>query len=148
VYGTVQNRSDSRDKADIRDTVLGLDFIVALRPVDFRWDFRSDYHKTVVEVVNGEEVARDVTYGRDGTKKRSRYHHGLIAQEVAEVIADTGIDFGGYQDHARSGGSDVLSLGYDEFIGPLIKSIQELKAMNDALTLRVAALEAAAETAP
>jgi hypothetical protein len=41
VYGTVQNRSDARDKADIRDTQLGLDFIEALRPVDFRWDYRA-----------------------------------------------------------------------------------------------------------
>ena len=36
VYGTVQDRSDLRDKADVRDTILGLDFITALRPVDYR----------------------------------------------------------------------------------------------------------------
>jgi len=43
VYGTVQNRSDERDKADIRDTELGLDFINSLRPVDYKWDMRDDY---------------------------------------------------------------------------------------------------------
>ena len=32
-FGAVQNRSDERDKADIRDTVLGLDFVLALRPL-------------------------------------------------------------------------------------------------------------------
>lgn len=132
VYGTVQTRSDARDKADVRDTLLGLDFVSALRPVDFRWDYRVDY---------GEG-------GKDGSKKRSRFHHGLIAQEVAEVIAATGIDFGGYQNHAISGGDDVLSIGYEELVGPLIKSIQQLKALNDTLAARVTALESASKVAP
>ena len=35
--------SDERDKADIRDTELGLDFIKALRPVSFKFDLRDDY---------------------------------------------------------------------------------------------------------
>ncbi len=43
VYGTVQNRSDLRDKADVRDTELGLAFIEALRPVDYKWDLRDAY---------------------------------------------------------------------------------------------------------
>lgn len=34
-----------------------------------------------------------------GEKKRNRYHHGFIAQEVETLIQNTGIDFGGYQDH-------------------------------------------------
>lgn len=117
-YGAVQDRSDERDKADIRDTVLGLEFINKLRPVDFRWDMRDDY---AVEV-DGEMTI----FPKDGSRKRSRYHHGLIAQQVAQVITDTGMDFGGYQDHSVNGGRDVLSLGYTEFIGPLIKAVQEL----------------------
>ena len=69
----------------------------------------------------------------DGTHTRTRYHHGVIAQEVAEVIAESGIDFGGYQDHKVSGGEDVLSIGYDELIGPLIKALQEVNQKFDAL---------------
>jgi hypothetical protein len=42
-YGAVQDRSDARDKTDIRDTQLGLNFIMALRPRDFKWDMREDY---------------------------------------------------------------------------------------------------------
>lgn len=103
VYGTVQNRSDIRDKADIRDTVLGLDFINALRPVDFRWAYRED-----------------------GGQKRVRFHHGLIAQEVSAACDRLGIEFGGWQDHSISGGADVQSLGYDELIGPLIRAVQQL----------------------
>jgi hypothetical protein len=73
----------------------------------------------------------------DGSKKRSRYHHGLIAQEVKAVLDAQGIDFGGYQDHKVKDGQDVLTIGYDELIAPLIKAIQEL-------TSRVQELEAKA----
>jgi hypothetical protein len=70
----------------------------------------------------------------DGTHARARYHHGLIAQEVREVMSAQGVDFGGFQDHAINGGDDVLSIGYQELIAPMIKCIQTLHA-------RIAALE-------
>jgi trimeric autotransporter adhesin len=127
-YGAVQNRSDLRDKADVRDTTLGLNFINALRPVDFKWDYREDYIK-----VDADNNATKLD--KDGSKKRNRYHHGLIAQEVKETIASIGVDFGGFQDHKLSDGCDVMSLGYDELIAPLIKAVQEL-------TQRIKELEA------
>ena len=144
VYGTVQNRSDLRDKADVRDTQLGLGFINALRPVDYKWDARDDYKPPMPEDLTDKEAmaawreACDLSnITHDGSKKRSRYHHGLIAQEVKAVLDAQGIDFGGYQDHKVKGGQDVLTIGYDELIAPLIKAIQEL-------TARVQELEAKA----
>ncbi|HHL22178.1 MAG TPA: DUF2793 domain-containing protein [Aliiroseovarius sp.] len=130
-YGAVQDRSDMRDKADIRDTMLGLDFITRLRPVDFRWDMRDDYFDEVEEVdpETGEVTTRLVPVEKDGSRKRGRFHHGLIAQEVAAVIKETGVDFGGYQDHNFAGdGEDVLSIGYSELIAPLIRAVQEMAA--------------------
>ena len=158
--GTVSSRSDLRDKADVRDTILGLDFITALRPVDYRWDLRDDYKPdapTEPEPLKDDATEQEIEAHalalsqyendraewliavkhenliHDGTHKRTRYHHGVIAQEVAEVIAESGIDFGGYQDHKVSGGEDVLSIGYDELIGPLIKALQEVNQKFDAL---------------
>lgn len=145
VYGTVQNRSDARDKADIQDTILGLDFINALRPVDFRWDLRDDYRSTPPEppaddATKEERVAHSQALQEwreanaldnlqhDGSKKRSRFHHGLIAQEVKAACDAAGVDFGGYQDHSLKGGEDVLSIGYEELIAPLIKAVQQLSA--------------------
>jgi hypothetical protein len=125
-YGAVQNRSDLRDKTDIRDTTLGLDFVNQLRPVDFRWDYREDYR------TSPDQTLGEITH--DGTHKRTRYHHGLIAQEVPS-------EFGGLQDHSIKGGEDVLSLGYEELIAPLIKAVQELTAKNSALEARLKALE-------
>lgn len=131
-YGAVQNRSDARDKADIRDTVLGLDFIAALRPVDFRWDYRDDYVDTVEQE---DGTVETVIHERDGSRKRARFHHGFIAQEVKAVMDEQGTDFGGYQDHKINGGCDVLSIGYEELIAPIVKSIQTLNT-------RLMALEA------
>ena len=134
-FGAVQDRSDARDKADVRDTILGSDFILSLRPVDFRWDMRDDYIETVEresEVLDEEgnpvtqvefEVIR---HEKDGSRKRTRYHHGFIAQEVRETMRNLGVDFGGFQDHSINGGNDVLSLGYQELIAPMVKTIQEL----------------------
>ena len=134
VYGTVQNRSDARDKTDIRDTQLGLDFITALRPVDFKWDYRESYVEYVHSAgESGKPTTTEVRHEKDGSRKRNRYHHGLIAQEVKAVLDAKGIDFGGYQDHSIAGGKDVLSIGYDELVGPLIKAIQELTARLEAL---------------
>jgi hypothetical protein len=140
VYNTVQSRSDLRDKAEVRDTVLGLDFINELRPVDYKWDMRDDYrtempikgelsdeeHKTLID--EWIESSKFSNLSHNGSKKRNRYHHGLIAQEVQEVIEASGIDFGGFQDHSVGGGDSVLSIGYDELIAPMIKAIQELTA--------------------
>ncbi len=133
-YGSVQDRSDKRDKTDIRDTRLGLDFIKSLRPVDFRWDMRDDYF----DDVDDERVA----VPKDGSRKRNRFHHGLIAQEVKQAADEQGIDFGGYQDHKVNGGVDILSLGYSELIAPLIKAVQEQQAVIEQLQAEVAELKA------
>jgi hypothetical protein len=167
-YGAVQDRSDIRDKADVRDTELGLEFVNALRPVDFKWDMREDYRpEAPAPVIKPTDLKEDATeeekvkYAQElaaynayvvekdkwledvklanithnGSKKRNRFHHGLIAQEVKAVLDAKGIDFGGFQDHSVKGGDDVLSIGYVELIAPMLKAIQELSA-------KVAELEA------
>ncbi len=154
-YGAVQNRSDARDKADIQDTHLGLNFIMALRPRDFKWDMREDYKSAPpiqpalpdysseaeydaamaawrVAHAAWDEANKIGNLTHDGTHKRSRFHHGLVAQEVKAAMDSMGVDFGGYQDHSIKGGDAVLSIGYEEMIAPLIKAIQELKAELDA----------------
>ncbi|MFM9107654.1 MAG: tail fiber domain-containing protein, partial [Chloroflexota bacterium] len=138
---------DRRDKTAIRDTVLGLDFITALRPVDYRLDPRDDYRPGMpadgdaAAIAAWREASKLANLTHDGSKARSRYHHGLIAQEVQALLAERGIDFGGFQDHAINGGDDVLTLGYTELIGPMIKAIQEQQAQIAALVAEVAALK-------
>lgn len=142
VYGTVQNRSDLRDKSDVQNTVLGLEFISKLRPVDYKWDMRESYKselpiqgelsdedfKVVINAWLEENKLSNLKH--DGSKKRNRFHHGFIAQEVKDL------GFGGFQDHSVNGGEDVLSIGYDEFIAPMVKAIQELKAEIELLKMK------------
>jgi len=162
VYGTVQNRSDARDKADIRDTKLGLDFINSLRPVDYRYDMRDSYKPAApakpdddatpeqVEAYEAEmaewlEAVKLKNITHDGSKKRSRYHSGIIAQELRDAIDAANFDakgWGALQDHSIGGGDDVLSVGYDQFIAPLIKAIQEQHEIIETMKNRIAALEA------
>jgi hypothetical protein len=153
-YGAVQDRSDARDKTDIRDTELGLNFIMALRPRDFKWDMREDYRTPFptepdplnypdeaayqaaisqwkIDYANWGEANKLANITHNGTHTRTRYHQGLIAQEVKQTMDELGVDFGGYQDHSIKGGDAVLTIGYEELVAPLIKAIQELKAEFD-----------------
>ena len=147
VYGTVQNRSDERDKADVRDTELGIEFIMGLRPVDGRWDVREDYTEEYQVQVGVDENDEPVfeTHVRklpkDGSKKRERFHHWFIAQEVKALCDSLGVEFGGYQDHTINGGCDVLSLGYDEFIPPITKAIQQCWQRMDDIERRLDKLD-------
>lgn len=147
VFGTVQNRSDKRDKVGVRDTVLGIDFIMGLRPVDGRWDMRDDYveeYQVQVGINDDAEPVFETRYRKlpkDGSKARKRYHHWFIAQEVKELCDKLGVDFGGYQDHSINGGCDVKTLGYDEFIPPAVKAIQQCWARLDDLEQRIIKLE-------
>lgn len=122
-YGSIHDRSDKRDKTDIHDTDLGLEFIKKLHPVKFRWDYRESYVDNEIDE-NGEPIK--IEHEKDGSRAGKRFHEGLIAQEVKKVMDEMGVEFAGYQDHSVNGGKDVLSIGYTELIGPLIKAVQEL----------------------
>lgn len=118
-FNALQLRSDERDKMDIEDTQLGLDFINKLRPVQYRQNFRESY-------IDYDEEGNAIQIENDGSRAGQRKHQGLIAQEVKDVIDELGVDFAGFQDHSVNGGQDVLSIGYEELIAPLIKSVQQL----------------------
>lgn len=99
VYATngVINTSDRREKKDIYNTDLGLDFINKLRPVSYRWNTGVD---------------NDV-------------HYGLIAQEAEQAIADSGnTEKTSIVTHDEA--TDRYGVRYSELISPLIKAVQEL----------------------
>jgi hypothetical protein len=132
------NTSDARDKADIQDTNLGLSFIMQLQPRMYRWDFRELYRspKPAADATKEEwdawrEVNKLSNLTHDGTHKRNRFHQGFVAQEVKAVMDSMGVDFGGFRDAEVNGGDAQMGLEYTQFIAPLIKAIQELKAEFD-----------------
>jgi hypothetical protein len=105
--------SDGRDKTDVKDLDLGLDFIDSLRPVTYRWDKRSKY--------NGEE--------RTGEHKESKLEVGLIAQEVIEQENKAGYNF--EEDTNlfswQSEDKNKVGLQYEKLVPALINAIKELK---------------------
>lgn len=125
-YGAVQARSDARDKIDIEDNSLGLEFINKIKVRDFRYNYRELYE-------DGDNSSQE--------KAGERKHLGVIAQEVKEVMDELGVDFDGYQDHSINGGNDVLSIGYSQFIMPLINSVKELNKQGEEKDSKIETLE-------
>ena len=136
VVNGVTTTSDVNEKKEIKDTTLGLDFINALRPVEYKW--------------------------KDGGVRK---HQGFIAQEVKTVLdaKDSASDQGMWglntvkspktiivhhdendEDKTFDEEIDTVpreSLRYNELIGPLVKAVQELTTQNEALTARITILE-------
>lgn len=78
-----------------------------------------------------------------------RIHMGVLAQDEHERLGDLGIDFAGIQHHARNGGSDIWSVGYQAYIpvmGVILQDherrLREKDEQIEALTARLAALSA------
>ncbi|WP_332698274.1 DUF2793 domain-containing protein [Devosia sp.] len=102
--GTIQT-SDSRQKADIEPSDLGLDFILDLIPIKYRW------------IVGGNESG----VPRPGR----RTHYGLLAQQVQDALG--GVDFAGHVLADPADPDSEQGLRYDAFIAPLIMAVQELE---------------------
>jgi hypothetical protein len=136
--GTIQT-SDEREKKDIKNSELGLNFITSLRPVSYKWiDGGKEIEKIVYRDKDGNEVDKDsegalpaeiITKSIPG----NRTHFGLLSQEVKAALPD-GVDFGGWVLTDKENPDSQQALRYDQFIAPLIKAVQELSA-------KVAALE-------
>lgn len=100
------NTSDAREKLDVEDCDLGLDFVRRLRPVTFRYR------------VAAEEPGPD---GALAPREGRRRHPGLVAQEVKAALGET--DAALWTRDAESGRE---GLRYEEFVPVLIKAVQDL----------------------
>ena len=108
--------SDGRLKTDISDSQLGLNFINALRPVQFKWKDKN------IAYLRDERGRRPT-----GSNPGQRLHHGFIAQEVKAALNKVGQDSGIFME-LNDGPQSIRglkALRYDEFIGPLVKAVQE-----------------------
>ena len=130
--GQVQAISDLRDKTNVADSNLGLNFIMQLQPKS--WTANTRDH---LEPNNDSKRI-----------KGSRPHYGFIAQDVKKAMNSLGTDFAGYCElvHAATPAhkervKDRLTLRYQEFIGPIVKAMQEQQAMIDELKKEVLTLK-------
>jgi hypothetical protein len=92
--------SDARDKKDVEDLELGLDFVTKLKPRKFKWDLRNS--------------------NVDKNKEAS----GFIAQEVKEVLDEIENDYTGIVD---TNNPDQYTVSQANIIPMLVNAIKELK---------------------
>jgi hypothetical protein len=115
--GTI-NTSDRRDKTNIATLDYGLKEVMRLQPVKFNWKNKPNTDKKL----------------------------GLIAQDLYIVIPEVvstheTIVEGENRSNTKRVEAERMGVYYADLIPVLIKAIQELKAENDVLRVRVEALE-------
>jgi len=115
VNGTIQT-SDEREKTEIKNSELGLDFITSLRPVSYKFKVGENVIVEKDEIGNPTKIEQ---------RAGERQHFGLIAQEVKSAIPN-GVDFGGWILTDKNNPDSEQGLRYEEFIAPLIKAVKEL----------------------
>tara|TARA_R110000851_G_scaffold33200_2_gene88423 strand:+ start:502 stop:2847 length:2346 start_codon:yes stop_codon:yes gene_type:complete len=98
---TISSLSDRRDKKDIEELPLGVDFINTLKPVKFTWNMR------------------------DGAKV-GQQEAGFIAQDLDEAQIDAGAE--DYLSLVLKNNPEKLEASYGKLVPVLVKAVQELSA--------------------
>jgi hypothetical protein len=122
--------SDVRDKYDIEDLPVGLDFINSLKARRFKWDKRDAYFD---EVKNETGPPTQVAVPKDGSRKSDEWSEGFIAQEVDEAATAAGAD---WMKIVYKSNPEKLEMAPGKLIPVLVKAIQELTARLEALEVR------------
>jgi hypothetical protein len=121
---TITALSDARDKTNIIDLPVGLDFINKLRPVKFTWAMREkDFDENGDEIINPNN-------GVDNA--------GFIAQELDEVETSENVDF---LHLVLKDNPDKMEASYGKLLPVMVKAIQELSAKVESLTQELTALK-------
>ena len=118
--------SDERLKENIEDLTLGLDFINSLQPKKYNWTTETITTDDGEELVKRGDIANIDMFG-------------FMAQDI--LALDTLDDSVNYGIARYVSEQDSYEISHENFIAPLVKAVQELSAENEALKLRVEALE-------
>jgi hypothetical protein len=105
----------------VSENVNGLDFILKLRPVTYRYDMAAIARRRPSHGLASNAVARPTP-----TENDNRRFSGFIAQEVEQASQQSAYDFGGVQKPANE--NDLYTLRYADFVVPLVKAMQEVNA--------------------
>ena len=117
---SITSLSDERDKKDVEDLDIGLDFVKSLKPRKFVWDNRVE--KIVKFDDDGNVESEEEFYSANKGKK----DFGFIAQEVKLLDNDT-------LRLIYDANPDKLEMSYGKLVPILVKAIQELSAKVSAL---------------
>lgn len=132
--GNLTKVSDRRIKDFIEDTPSVLGLINALKPRVYLMKNSPGDSK----VVSVDSETNQWEYEPVGPGKRK--HFGLVAQEVKEAFEQSGFptdEYSGWGISDKDNPDSQQNLNLDEFIGILIKSVQELSAKVQELESRL-----------
>ena len=124
--------SDARIKNNIKDDVIGLEFIRRLRPVTYFIDTRKQ-----LQISSNKETG-DYPGKYDIEKMK---FSGFPAQEVEQAAKETGYDFSGYSKPRNE--HELYTLSYEAFVVPLVKAVQEQQSIIEDLKKQIELLQKA-----
>lgn len=104
---SITSLSDARDKKDVADLRVGLDFVKGLRPVEFVWDDRSEHGK--------HDIA----------------DFGFIAQDLKAAQED--VDMADVLKLVYEANPEKLEASYGKLIPVLVQAIKDLAAKVETL---------------
>jgi len=121
--------SDKRDKTDVNDLDLGLEFLNKLSPITYKWDKRAKY------IDKNDEDADLDNATPDGTHKEDWLDIGFLAQDVEAIEAEYGYKIADKTNLTTSCTGDGKQYGiqYSKFVPMLVKAVQELSAQVEEL---------------
>ena len=109
---TITSLSDARDKKNIKDLSLGLEFLMKIQPRQFNWDRREWYS-------DGKS---------DGSKIQETPTAGFIAQELDQVQTDANAD---WLKLVLKENPERMEATAGNLFPILVKSVQDLKKEKD-----------------
>jgi len=119
--------SDGRIKSDVKDNVVGLKFITALKPVTYHFDLTKEMK------LQGESAN---TLNQKDKEIEKIAFSGFIAQDVETAAQKVNYDFSGVDKNGK-----VLGLRYSDFVVPLVKAVQEQQVIIEQLQKEVELLQ-------
>jgi hypothetical protein len=120
---SITSLSDARDKKNIKDLSLGLNFLMKLQPRQYNWDKREWYESGIP----------------DGTKMETQPTAGFIAQELDSAQNESGA---GWLNLVLKDNPEKWEASAGNLLPVIIKAIQELKTENEKLNTENSALTA------
>ena len=122
--------SDGRFKKNIQDNVVGLNFIMALKPVTYNFEYQK------FSSFLGEKNA-DAEWLK---QKESKTEIGFIAQDIEATCKKLGINASNIV-HTPVNDKDNYSIAYQELVVPLVKGMQEQQALIKAMNEKMDAMQ-------
>ena len=118
---SISSLSDERDKINIKDTSVGLDFINSIQVREFNWDRRECYLTD-----DNNDITKVV---KDGSKASNKISMGFIAQELKSAQEKFEVE---YLNLVHEENPDKMEATPGNLLPVMVKAIQELSLKIDA----------------